>query len=249
MKLGKKLKGLADRGIFFQREFLEEGLKDFFGLNLDKKVEIVKADPYDVLKFIFNGYGFERDVNIYSKPAVLALEEFDFVPTPEDLWDKFKKVCKTEGWGINQKLNEGVVKGLTSLARNEGNLISWIKNEIEKNGKLDSIYLELTENKGISQKKASFIIRDAVFFVSFENQIKRCDRLYLQPIDRWVEEIAKILFPTLHNDTEKIIIAKILSEACTQFSISDIEFNQGAWYFGREEVGKKELLKRKLNAI
>lgn len=241
--------GLASKGTYFQKKFLEKGLRDFFGLDLETKREIIKADPYDVLKFIFNGYAFERDVKIYSGPAVSALEEFDCVPTPDDLWNKFKGVCKNEGWGINRKLNEGVVRGLTSLTRDEGNLISWIKNEIKENGKLDSIYLKLTENKGISQKKASFIIRDAVFLISFEDQIKRCDRLYLQPIDRWVKGIAKILFPNLHDNTERIVIAKILSGACTQFGISDIEFNQGAWYFGREEVERKELLRKKIKAI
>ena len=92
--------------------------------------EKLLSDPLEGLKFILEN-AFARaggEQAGYGTIAVEALEraveahgtyvKFMQLSNPEDIvWNEFKRICVKRGYGINRRLNEGVVKGLIKLTK------------------------------------------------------------------------------------------------------------------------------------
>lgn len=245
------MRGLATHAQGYQNLF-DKSLQEF---DLSKQ-NLLQADVKKALKFIYAHFAFARaggERAGYSDIAALAVDDFSGtkVPLSNQLWERFKERCRGKGIKPNEKLTKGVVEGIASLADKQGNLFLWMGNEIRKSGELEPLLLEFTKLKGISVKIASFIIRDTVWLWGLEKRVRPKDKLYLQPIDRWVRRIAKILWPKFNREKEvnELIIAKRISEACESFDMSNVEFNQGAWYFASQEVRDENKLGEALKRL
>jgi hypothetical protein len=226
---------------------INELAKRNFSTRLEVADELMN-EPQLSLEVVFRCYAFARagaERAGYSRIAVKALRRaidssmFKVFASqrnaPEKMWQEFEAECIQERIGINKKLNEGVVKGLVILSQEARgyNIATYLKDEISTN--LGDAFLRLSEIKGIGPKIACFLLRDFAWLFSIEQGIPLRHRKYLQPIDIWVERTAKCFWPDLKDEDYRVIAEKIVQE-CKEANISSIELNQGAWYFGAQEV-------------
>ncbi|MBA7518339.1 hypothetical protein ES705_10409 [subsurface metagenome] len=246
------------------RIFLPEAAKAFRRISSLSDVAnmIVEACPKDSFGFILRyGYPFARlggERANYREIAFASFKEIEGKFNQENfselLWSKFKEKCEVRNVGINKKINENLVKRLSRFAQDKGNLFLWVKREIEKSERLESVFLSLVNNGGMGKKTTSFFLRDVIWLCNLENNIIRSDRLYVQPVDRWIREIAKILWDDFknmryNNDYFDLVISKRIAETCIQSDLSGLAFNQGAWYYGSNVVKRKEDLHNKLQSL
>lgn len=244
------LKKLAER---YGKEYQNSWQQDLID-------NVLVFNPKEALRLIYRDFAFVRaggERAGYGRIAQQALEEFEgeSIPDPNQLWERFKAICIKEKLGVNQRLNSGVVKGLAKLASKHGNLFNWIKKEVETNGRLAPLALTLMNINGIGFKIATFILRDAVWVIGkatnkeLEKRIKKEERVFLQPVDRWVQRIAGILWPEYSEVKDMTAIAVMLAGECINADVSGIEFNQGVWYFGSQVVREEENLENELNVL
>lgn len=187
------------------------------------------------------GYG-EIAVDALNQ-CISTIEKFEDIikknDAPELVWNRFKDICSSQSKGVNKRVNEGVVKGLIRLTKGsknyDYNLFRYI-GEMARDSMTDA-FIKLRNIKGIGDKIAPFLLRDLVCILDFEEKIPLHHRIFLQPIDRWVEETAICLWDDLI--TRRVPswgIAIRIVDKCNDFGISGIRFNQGAWRFGTSEV-------------
>jgi hypothetical protein len=155
---------------------------------------------------------------------------------PDVVWRNFIQICDQQYIGANQKLNQGVIEGVVKLAQNSVNY-----NPFEHIGSrlmTDSIgaFLLLRNIHGIADKVAPFILRDIVTILDVENEIAPQDQILLQPMDRWLQGIARHLWNELGNRAPSWLIAlKVIAE-CRRYGCSPARFNQGAWKYGSSKI-------------
>lgn len=234
---GSRLGDIADRAPLYQSLMFGENLQRI-GM---EKSDLWSADPRSALAFIFRYHAFARaggEQAGYGEYAFNALQSIQSraegsIPATT-LWDRFVDQCEMHDTGVNERVNRGVVTGLTELVNDKGNLFLWVESEIKQTATVESVFEELMNVKGIGRKIATFIIRDLVWFLGMEREIQDDDLQYLQPIDRWVRRVAEQLFPELEGASREQIAAKVARQ-CVQNGISGAEFNQGAWYLSRVE--------------
>jgi hypothetical protein len=228
-----------------------EGYQDMmFGSHLQRigltEQDLREGGPHPSLAFILRYQAFARAGGeqagygpiAHSAFSQLDMNEGDDIP-PNELWEGFKAGCEQEGKGVNERLNKGVVTGLAELSNRRGNLFVWMRDEIEETGELKRLYLELKDIKGIGRKISTFILRDAVWLWGLEEEIRKSDRQYLHPIDRWVSRVAALLWPEF-QDAGDDVVAQHIADECNRLGLSNVEFNQGAWYLSAEEVDGDE---------
>lgn len=218
--------------------------------------------PQLSLEVIFRCYAFARgggaDKAGYHRISVSALrrkmgnssfEEFiKDAAAPTRLWGEFEAECVQRHIGINKKMNEELVKGLLRLSQNAPsyNIAVYIRDGISAN--IEATFARMNEIKGIGPKIASFMLRDFTWLFSLEEKIPHAHRHYLQPVDIWVGRTAQCLWPELKGEGYWPI-AKRLAQECSRSGVSGIEFNQGAWYFGAQEVRNPDSLCRELSKL
>jgi hypothetical protein len=220
--------------------------------------------PQDGLKFLLkNGFaraGAEWEKRGYGSLAVQALEEsiknhesydklLQLDNAPEIVWEHFTQICKQNRIGENQKLNLGVVNGLVKLAQNSvnhnpfkqlGTII--IQNPVDA-------YLLLRKIPGIGDKIAAFILRDIVTILDVEDRIAPEYRILLQPIDRWVDGIAKCLWIELGNRAPPWLVALKIIVKCKEYKCSPVRFNQGAWKYGSSKIINTKKIPEGINQL
>lgn len=205
------------------------------------------SDPLEGLKFLLEN-AFARaggEQAGYGTIAVKALErairthgtyvKFMRLNNPGDIvWSEFKQICEKRGYGINRRLNEGVVKGLVKLAKIAKSLnfnpFKYLASKIESDTL--SAFLILRNIRGIGDKIASFILRDMVTILDIEEKIDSQYQILLQPIDRWVHGIAIYLWSDLRGRAPSWAIALKIVTKCKEYGRSPARFNQGAWMYG-----------------
>lgn len=218
-----------------------------FGRNLEMmglhKADLWSSGPRPPLSFLFRYHAFARAGGEQAGYGDLALSAIDALPQGKqgkipgkELWGEFRDQCERRGIGVNERVNKGVIVGLSELATQEGNLFLWMEKEVENSGQLSPIYESLVDIKGIGRKIATFIIRDVIWFLGLEDDIVTDELKLLQPIDRWVRRVGEQIFPDLEG-ADRDEIATRLALECESRGISNAEFNQGAWYLSRIELG------------
>ena len=139
-----------------------------------------------------------------------------------------KKVCINNDEDLMMVLD--TLKFITSHNRKK-NIYNFLKNTIANHGP-EKAYNELTELRAVSDKIATFIIRD----IGLLNPglIKR-DYEYAFPIDTWVRQIAKKLGCQEKSDGE---IREFLIKKCKEArpQIDPLKFAAGLWYLGFHAV-------------
>ncbi len=207
------------------------------------------TDPRAGLSFILAN-GFARaggEQAGYGSFAVQALIEVEKVQgsyekfieldnAPKVLWGKFVQLCNQKGIGVNQKNNEGVVKGSVKLAQ-----VSIHHNPFEHIGlnivsNTVDTFLLLRNMPGIGDKIASFITRDVVTILDVENKIAPENQVLIQPVDRWIKGFAGLFWEELKGRAPSWLISLKIVAKCTEYGCSAARFNQGAWMFGSSVI-------------
>lgn len=240
---------IAEYADEYQTRVFDDVLKEF-----DRtRSGLLHADSTTSLKFFFRLYGFNREGaprETYAESANNALEtattrqEID----ADELWQGFKARCRDADVGINPRCTRGVVKDTAKLVNRKGNLFKWVGLEINDHGRLTEPYNKLTSFNGIGPKIAPFFLRDAVWVCGVEDEIRGSDRYLLQSMTSWVELVAEGLWPGLAG-TDDESLAKHIVDACDDYGVSSVAFNQGAWYFARNVVGDSNVVPERVREL
>ncbi|MEN3002325.1 MAG: hypothetical protein ABDI19_10875 [Armatimonadota bacterium] len=259
----------ADR---FQREVLYPQLARTMRISGSSPQEVREAlaDAYYAFRAMLGYYAFAKRGNDrfeYSAFALQALERalkgkrenFGALlasgTAPQQLWEAFVQVCQENQRKVNEQLNRGLIEGLAEFATRIykedeiGNIWTTIHQAIVRSGRVEPIYQQITDIRGIGPKVGSLLLRDMVALYELESQIEAADYHYLQPVDTWIRRIGPMLTDELTNDSADWIIAGKLSKLCRRNRVSGVRFNQGVQYLAIVEVRKLELLKDYLSKL
>jgi len=221
----------------------------------------VFSDAYDCLRTIFGHYAFSRRGKDRQELAEIAVEALDRTCSPDDfekylsepdasvLWAHFEQVCEERKRKPTPQLNLGVVAGLCELAQeifridNVGSIAGWVLKGILQTDRIEPQFLRIVDIRGVGPKIASTLLRDVVYIHGVEQQIDRLDRIYIQPIDKWIRALAQYTVPEPNSDQmADWILAGKLTKYARLAGVSSIRFNFGATYFGIKEIRLAEHL-------
>lgn len=144
-------------------------------------------------------------------------------------------------FGENRVIDQGVLTLIHGLP--DSNLVRYIYDEVNK-GHIDDVYWELQSIHSIGHKIASFVLRDVVDLyydkLGKVSSVRRIDgQKLLQPIDTWVEQVAKKAGIQFEKENHVLHKAQRIVESCRFISESRrkaIQFNQGAYLLGKKSI-------------
>jgi hypothetical protein len=217
------------------------------------------SKPYRCLEAVFSHYAFARrgrDRFDLSEMAVLALHrissEEDFgqflaLDNAVSLWEAFVEICQERKRKPMEQLNSGVIAGMAELAQEiyvldgTGSIAAWIAKGIRQTGRVEPQFLRMVDVRGVGPKITSLILRDAVYIYGLEELVDHADRLYIQPVDKWIRMIAPYVIDEPNaDDLADWILAGKLAKYTRRAAASGIRFNMGATWFGMREVRAQE---------
>lgn len=217
------------------------------------------SDAYDCLRTIYGLYAFSRRGKDRHELAEIALEALDRTCGPDDfelylaepdsslLWRNFEAVCEEYRRKPTPQLNMGVIAGFCELAQeiyaidNVGSIAGWILKGVLQTDRIEPQFLRMVDIRGVGPKIASTLMRDVVYIYGVEPQVDRLDRIYIQPIDKWIRIIACYTVPEPNPEAmADWILAGKLTKYARLAGVSGIRFNFGATYFGIKEVKMPE---------
>jgi hypothetical protein len=220
-----------------------------------KEIRAAFAAPYRCLLAFYAHYAFARrgrEREEMGSIAAAALKrtcgEADFprLLRQEDgseLWRQFQAVCAERGRKSHEQLNRGLIAGMLELAQEVyqldgvGSIAGWIVQSVMQTGQLEAPFLRIVDIRGVGPKTTSTFLRDTAFLFGMEDQIDPQDRLYLQPVDKWLRLFAAVVAPELHGaDPVDWIVAGKVAKYARKAGVSGVRFNMGATYFGAKEV-------------
>jgi len=238
-------------------EFLVPHLLAALGAESDdvRHIRAAFADPFKCLRAFFGHYAFARrgkDRDILAEFACLALEraietnpmaEILGMPDGTVLWDAFASICVEKRHKSNESQNRGVIQGMLELAQEiyrldkVGSIAGWILQGVVQTSRLEPQFLRIVDIRGVGPKSTSTFMRDVIFYFGLEDKIEPADRIYVQPVDRWLRQIAQYIVPEPGMDkAADWIIAGKISKYTRRSRISSIRFNMGTTYFGQKQV-------------
>jgi hypothetical protein len=226
------------------------------------------SDPYLCLRALLGHYAFCRrgkDRAELSSLAIEALErtcdedEFEsFLEEPDAgrLWEGFLKACEESRRKPLEQLNRGVIAGLGELAQevyrldNVGSVAGWVLKGVLQTDRVEPQFLRIVDIRGVGPKISSLFLRDVAHVFGLEAQIDRADRLYVQPIDKWLRLLAPYVIdePDVEVPADWVLAGK-LAKYSRLAGVSGIRFNMGATYFGMREVKVPEMLDQVVEAL
>lgn len=213
------------------------------------------SDPYLCLKTIYSHYAFSRrgkDRLDLSRIAVQALEQtarpaqFSLFLAERDasrLWDEFSTLCEQQSRKPLEQLNRGVISGLAELAQEiyrtngNGSIADWVVSGIATDERLEPAFERIVDIRGVGPKITSLLLRDIVLIHGLENRVSPIDRLYVQPIDKWIRLIVPYVIeePDIGDAADWILAGK-LAKYARHGNVSGIRFNIGVTAFGTREA-------------
>ncbi|MDI9639972.1 hypothetical protein QPK87_19980 [Kamptonema cortianum] len=251
----RKLAGeMADR---YVEEFMLPSLARSIGSD-DLSPESLRealSSPWPALQAFFGHYAFSRrgrDREELSAAALAALEPFSkdsALLAAEDgvsLWDEFCSVCESKGRKPNEAQNRGLIQGMMELAQEAYadqciSLFDWVANAVASEHKLEPQFLRIVDIRGVGPKSTSAFLRDVVYLSNLESQLEASEKIYVQPVDRWLRLVSKYVVPEKSiSDAADWIIAGKISKYARRANVSSIRFNMGVTYFG-QKVAKEPL--------
>ncbi|MEM3264939.1 MAG: hypothetical protein QXH07_03180 [Thermoplasmata archaeon] len=208
----KIFKALAEFGKKYQDRYL------YSQCEKEKLKTLLTTDWYEALKFFFDrsfmrgrrdelsNTFLERTLNVLNGFfKEIKIEELGQNQVwKENLLDKLEKA------GVNNKTDRKmVVSNIDFIIKIDGNnLINYTLEKID-NHKIQEIYNELYNEPdgicGVGDKIASFFLRDLVCIFDRENELKKNEEIFLQPIDTWVGKVSKKLLQLDKPHIEKAL--------------------------------------------
>lgn len=220
-----------------------------------KDIRAAFASPYRCLHAFFSHYAFARrgkDRDDLSQMAVLALRRTtsedsitELLKAPDGtlIWENFAAICAERGRKNSEQLNRGLLQGMVELAQEIyaidgiGSVTGWVLRGILQTDQVEPQFLRIVDIRGVGPKTTSTFLRDVVFLFGVEDQLDNSNRLYVQPVDRWVRLFASRVIPDLDREhAVDWVIAGKLAKYARKAGVSGVRFNMGATYFGTREV-------------
>jgi hypothetical protein len=226
------------------------------------------GDPYRCLQCLFGHYAFSRRGKDRAELGELAnqalqrtvrpeaFEQFLRQPDATLLWESYLQVCEERRKKPMEQLNRGVIAGLAELAQEIyrldglGSIAEWVVAGIVKTGHIEPQFLRMVDVRGVGPKLTSLFLRDIVFLYGLEERIDHADRLYVQPVDKWIRLLAPHVIdePEIGEAADWILAGKI-AKYCRHAGVSGIRFNMGASFFGGREIREPSLLQAALQTL
>jgi len=163
--------------------------------------------------------GFMKEVAEKNPIAKLLI-------TPKEVkvkWDN-KTYNKEFFLGNNEDVMM-VLDVLKFISKDRKNIYNHLKNEIANSG-VKTAYKELIKMRAVSDKIATFVIRDIGLINS--GMINR-DYNMAFPVDTWVKKIARKLGCSSRDSEE---IKNYLVKKCKKFNVDPLKFAAGLWFLG-----------------
>ncbi len=192
---------------------------------------------YETTMFARQGGG------MYSEPARQALDivtsNTDSKIPPDKMWNQFCQVCQDEfEYEINDMTKGPVIdlpEVLNEQEQERKNFYAWIDSHIEA-GTLSKVKKRLRDMYGVGMKIARLTLRQAVWALDRESDLREDELRYVHPIDGQVAAIIQAVWSDVDADpiNNRDKWAHHLVSACSTAGVSNIEFNQGAWYWSSE---------------
>jgi hypothetical protein len=260
----------GDRADRYISEFLLQPLQRLLGQGPATIGDVRDAfsDPYLCLRAFYGHYAFSRrgkDRSDLSEAAVRALDDtckedgFESFLDEENgnrLWEAFVSICRERNIKPVEQLNRGIIAGLAELAQeiyrldNVGSIAGWVLKGVLQTDRLEPEFLRIVDIRGVGPKITSLFLRDTVHIYGLESQIDRMDRLYIQPIDKWLRLLAPYVIDEPGSDSPADwVLAGKLAKYARLGGVSGIRFNMGATYFGIREVKVPAMLDQVVRAL
>lgn len=260
----------GDRADRYVSEFLLHPLERLFeqpSLTI-REVRDGFSDPFLCLRAIFGHYAFSRRGKDRADLSAAAVEALDRTCSADDfesflcepdggrLWESFLEVCEERKIKPSEQLNRGVIAGMGELAQevfdldDVGSIAGWVLKGVLQTDRLEPQFLRIVDIRGVGPKISSLFLRDVVHVFDLESQIDRTDRLYIQPIDKWLRMLAPYIMPEAEEESPADwVLAGKLAKYSRLAGVSGIRFNMGATYFGLREVKMPEMLDQVVRAL
>lgn len=153
---------------------------------------------------------------------------------PNAVWNDFKTLLRIadrdeETRNRMEKYTKGPVRIiLEKLKKNkEPNIIALLTSKT-----LREAYEFLKGIDGIGHKIAALFLRDARSYFGGWHDAKESDLYCVQPVDRWVRELAAMCWSDVDTEQNVEKVARDIVERCREQGIDPIAFNKGAWFVG-----------------
>ena len=252
---------LAALSRLYQTEVLVPGMEQSLELKLPdrKAIRAALRDPMNSLKTFFGCFAFARaggEQAGYGKICIKLLCDSQYRDGQHFL-AAFREACMQKGFKTNDKLTSDVVlQGYNWHFGCDGKGAPWFEkagSQIRETGRVLPIYLDLLLVRGIGEKIAAFLCRDLVWIFDCEDRLLSSEKLLIQPIDRWVRSISVQLWPEFEKFADRtsldFLFASNICAATAKLKQSDVEFNQGSWYFGSQRVRDSNQLLTQLEVL
>ncbi|MCX7799406.1 MAG: hypothetical protein N2109_03585 [Fimbriimonadales bacterium] len=219
-------------------------------------------DPFECLRVFFGHYAFSRrgkDRQILSELALDALEEVaggdrigQFLSLDDGfgLWQAFENRCRENRIKSNEQQNRGVIQGTAELAQEVSriglrSIADWVRKAVAETDRMEPQFLRIVDIRGVGPKITSQFLRDLTYLFGLEERIERADRIYIQPIDKWIRALAPYVVPEPNAEgMADWVLAGKLNKYSRWAGVSPVRFNMGATYFGAREVHDVEHMAR-----
>jgi hypothetical protein len=247
---------LGDR---YVSEILLPGIRRATGkaIATTEDARLAFADPYLCLRALYGHYAFSRRGKERLELADIALEALERTAQPnfetfveqhsaETLWAEYLVVCEERGRKPLEQQNLGVIAGLGELAQEVygldgiGSIAEWVIAGVAQTKRIEPRFLRMVDVRGIGPKLASLFMRDVVFLYGLEDELDPVDRLYVQPVDKWLRQIAPLIAEEVDEEAADWILAGKLAKYTRKGGVSGIRFNMGVTYFGMKLSRDKE---------
>ena len=247
-----KLASYAER---FRREFIYADASALAGrrvVSRDGFTEVIK-DPCGSARVFFKFYAFARaggqEIG-YEDICTKLLERGLWWESGDEFHRAYVKECRKRHREPNPRNEQLVSRGYAYHLESETGWLHRLGSQIDESTGLTDAYLQLISISGIGFKIAALACRDLAWAFDQEAKVPILQRPLLQPIDRWLWRICYHLWPEYRDRAKnddpnggfQLLSALRFAEAAEALGISNVAFNQGAWYFCRVVVGKKDLL-------
>jgi hypothetical protein len=250
-------------------EFADRYVEDFLLAHIRKTIGLPDADkdavsdaledPYTALLVFFGHYAFARrgkdreELGNFATEAMkrmvaeVPFEQVLDMPDGTLLWSQFENLCQERRRKSNEQQNRGPVQGMLELAQEihrndpELSLATWVVEGVDQTGKLEPQHIRVVDIRGVGPKSASTFVRDMVWLYEVEEDVEPADRIFVQPVDRWLRLVTKYVVPEpgLEDPADWIVAGKI-SKYTRRARVSGIAFNMGTTYFGQKVVHEPE---------
>jgi hypothetical protein len=208
-------------------------------------------NPYQFLRCFYAHYAFAKRGRDRRDLADIAVQALRRTTSPEriteflqqddaySLWQEFVHICEERSRKPAEQLNRGLVAGIAELAQEVyrldgvGSITDWILQGIERHRRIEPQFLRIVDIRGVGPKTTATVLRDIVFLADVEADVEHQDRLYLQPVDRWMRLMSSYVIPEVGlEDAADWIIAGKIAKCARHANVSGIRFNMGVSYFG-----------------